>query len=76
MIIDVVFEENEQEIIADFGEVVEVKNPGADIYEGEYKVTPKVTEQTPLKKFRILKSVTMQAEPQSTSGKRYKHGKI
>jgi hypothetical protein len=64
MILDVVFEENEQEIIADFGEVVEVKNPDADIYGGEYQVTPKVTEQTlPTAQKFLVEDVTIKKIP-------------
>lgn len=59
----VVFSETGESIAADFGEIQSV-NIGAEVYEGDYVVTPKVDGQTiPTKGKVLIKDMTVKAIP-------------
>lgn len=59
----VVFSESDQLIDVHFGEVQSV-NVGAEVYKGDYAVTPKVEQQTmPTKGKILIDDVTVKAIP-------------
>lgn len=63
MLVDVIFEEIEEELEADFEEV-KVVDTGGDPYKGDYAVTPKVGEQVlPTKDKYMVDDVTINPVP-------------
>lgn len=64
MVIQVKFEENDQNLPVDFGEVTEVSHDGVQEYTGPYEATPKVTAQTlPTKDKLLAQDVTVKEIP-------------
>lgn len=65
MILDVEFYEDSLEIDVDFGEITQVTECiGGEEYEGDYTVTPKITQQTLPTKEKVMKEdVTIFAIP-------------
>lgn len=63
--IPVTFGENTKRLIADFGEVhTATKLVGGELYEGEYIITPKVTEQIiPTKEKVLAEDMTIKSIP-------------
>lgn len=55
MVIQVKFEENDQNLPVDFGEVTEVSHDGVQEYTGPYEATPKVTAQTLPTKDKLMR---------------------
>ena len=59
------FQEADSTLTAEFGKVhVVTKYVGGDLYEGDYAVTPKVSEQTlPTKGKYLIDDITLRAVP-------------